>query len=77
MDVDYIQEASVDERPEVVLRDERFEARIDIQKLYSFLNAQQSIPNKIVCNINEGKSLHVVFHTDETAINYYLPTMIS
>ena len=77
MDVDFVEEQSADERPEVVRRSERFEARIDIQKLNSFLNAQQSIPNKIVYNISDSHSLHVGFHTEETVINYYLPAMIS
>lgn len=77
MDVDFVEEQSADERPEVVRRNERFEARIDIQKLNSFLNAQQSIPSKILYNISDSHSLHVAFHTDETVINYYLPAMIS
>jgi len=77
MEVDFVEELSADERPEVIRRDERFEAKIDIQKLYSFLNAQQSIPTKVACNISDSHSLHLAYHTDETVVNYYLPAMIS
>ena len=77
MDVDIPESSSTDERPDVILRDERFEARIDIQKLYSFLHAQQASPNRIICNISEGHSIHVILHTDETILNYFLPAMIS
>lgn len=77
MEVEFVLDSSSDERHDAVRRDERFEARIDIQKLYLCLNAQQSLPNKIVCNISEGNSLHVVFHIDETRINYCLPAMIN
>ena len=76
MDVEFVEGPSPDERPQVIRHDERFEARIDIQKLYSFLNAQQSIPTKIGCNISDSHSLHLAFHTDETVINFYIPAMI-
>ena len=77
MDVDFVEELSADERPEVVRRDDRFEAKIDIQKLYSFLNAQQSVPTKVACSISDSHSLHIAYHTDGTVLNYYLPAMIS
>ena len=77
VEVEFIEQSAADERPEVVRRDERFEVRIDIQKLNSLLNAQQSMFKRITCSISDGQSLHLVLQTDETTVNYYLPAMIS
>ena len=76
MDVETPNESSAEERPDVIRRDDRFEARVDIVKLHSLLNAQQSMPSKIICSICDEQCIHVVIYCDETVLNFLLPAMI-
>ncbi len=77
MEVDVSARQSQDGRPESIKKDDRFEARIDNQKLYSFLHSQQLNAKKIVCNIVDGQSVYLMLHADETVIHYCLPAMLS
>ncbi len=68
---------SQNDLPDRLRKEQRFEARVDNQKLNAFLHSQQLCPNRIVCNINDGQSVHLLLYTDETVIHYFLPAMLS
>ena len=77
MEVESPESASQNERPEIIRKEERFDAKVDIGKLYAFLHAQQSNPSKIVCNIVEGECVYLSLQTDETNVYYCLPAMLT
>ena len=62
-------------RPEDLDEDELVEARIDIQKLVTFLNVQQFNANKVVCGIVNGQSVHMFLQGGDMFFQYFIPAM--
>lgn len=54
---------------------ENIEARIDIQKLVTFLNAQQFNATKVVCGIVHGQAVHMFLQCNDLFFQYFIPAM--
>ncbi|XP_066935497.1 checkpoint protein HUS1-like isoform X2 [Clytia hemisphaerica] len=55
--------------------DELVEARIDVQKLVTFLNVQQFNANKVMCGIVNGQSVHMFLQCGDMFFQYFIPAM--
>lgn len=51
------------------------EARIDIQKLVTFLNVQQFNANKVYCGIVHGQAVHMFLQCTDMSFQYFIPAM--
>ena len=54
---------------------EDIEARIDIQKLVTFLNAQQLNTTRIICGIVTGQAVHMYLQCNDLFFMYFIPAM--
>ena len=71
MGVERDSEISVHEEEHV----ENIEARIDIQKLVTFLHVQQFNPNKVICGIVDGQAVHIFLQCNDLMFQYFIPAM--
>jgi len=55
--------------------DEATEARIDIQKLVTFLNVQQFNANRVYCGIVHGQAVHMFLQCTDMSFQYFIPAM--
>ncbi|XP_057293139.1 checkpoint protein HUS1-like isoform X2 [Hydractinia symbiolongicarpus] len=69
VDGDTLRNASEDEE------DDEIEARIDIQKLVTFLHVQQFNPTKAICALVHGQAVHMFLQCSDVMFQYFLPAM--
>lgn len=55
--------------------DDEIEARIDIQKLVTFLHVQQFNPTKAICALVHGQAVHMFLQCSDVMFQYFLPAM--
>lgn len=55
--------------------DKMAEARVDIKKLATFLHSQQVSPNRVICNIVNGKAVQFLLLHEDLSLQYVIPAV--
>lgn len=63
----------IQQRTSILTHVDTSEARIDIRKLALFLNGQQLNPNRIICNILNGRLVHFCMVQEGLSLQYFIP----
>jgi len=54
---------------------ERVEARVDIQRLVTFLHTQQFNPSRVLCGIVHNTAIHMFMQSDDVFLQYFIPAV--
>jgi len=54
---------------------ENIEAKIEIQKLVTFLHVQQFNPTKVICGIVHGQAVHMFLMCHDVMFQYFIPAV--
>lgn len=55
--------------------DKMAEARVDVKKLATFLHSQQVCPNRVICNIVNGKAVQFLLLHEDLSLQYVIPAV--